>query len=360
MRPQVAHDAGVRTGDIKDLIRQRARERQRKLQRGEIEIPLQYPPLRLTTLKDLVGQLEYRTDFLSLAVLPEAGSSLLGRLKQRLKSMFRLGLRWLLIRQVEFNTVVRKHAAETHRQLDLLDQHGAQVHAVLSALKLQIHTLARRVAELEGQRPPVAQPSDVDADEVLRAAGFAESLLTYLRESSPALVLGCGRGDLVRLLLAEGAEVQGVESDPEAVAYCQERELPVVQDACRAYLERVADGSLAALCVGRLPDGQTLEETAELFALCWRKLQAGGTLVVVAENASCRLARVRRRAPGGPHKQPMPVEVLTYLLENRCFTLVDCIHGLPLEGPAEAVVHWGDSSLLDLQLYRSYALVGRK
>ena len=80
--------------EIRDDIERRALERQSKIQRGEIDVPIHYFPVSVTTLYDRLSQLDYRTDFLSLAVPPRE-RSLLGRCKAGLKALVCRCLRWL-------------------------------------------------------------------------------------------------------------------------------------------------------------------------------------------------------------------------------------------------------------------------
>src|SRR5438552_14924181 len=77
-----------RTLSIKEIradIEERALERQVKIQRGEIDVPIHYFPVSVTTMYDRLAQLDYRVDFLGLAVpLPEP--SFLGRMKVAAKA----------------------------------------------------------------------------------------------------------------------------------------------------------------------------------------------------------------------------------------------------------------------------------
>ena len=97
--------------DIKEEVLHRARERQASLSRGAYDVPLRYSPAQLTGLLDLLSQLEYRCDFLSLAV-PPPHPAISERIKRFFKILVCKSLRWLMIRQVEFNAVALQQARQ--------------------------------------------------------------------------------------------------------------------------------------------------------------------------------------------------------------------------------------------------------
>ena len=134
--------------EIKEDILQRARLRQASIERGAYDVPLRYSPLPLARLLDLLSQLEYRRNSLELAV-PPPHRALRERLKRFFKNFICKCFRWLLIRQVEFNTVALEHAQEAARLLDLADQNHGDVTAAVTALRLQINSLGQRLSRLE-------------------------------------------------------------------------------------------------------------------------------------------------------------------------------------------------------------------
>src|ERR687883_423546 len=127
---------------------------------------------------------------------------------------------------------------------------------------------ARRVAELEERltrverRPAGAAPASVALQPAAAAlpdyfafetrmrgtsAEIRERQRPYvelLRGSAPVLDLGCGRGELVGLLLEAGVEARGVDADADMVAFARGEGLPVEQADLLAHLESLEDGSL--------------------------------------------------------------------------------------------------------------------
>jgi hypothetical protein len=384
-RPPLTIDA------LKADIERRALERQARLERGEFEVPIHYLPMPVTTLFDLVRQLDYRWDFLKLAV-PPAYPSLLGRLKALAKKLVRRASRWVLMRQVEFNHAALFYAAESARQLALTDKNLGELCAAFNALKLRLHALTQRVTELEAERAAnrpehesfnasargrlrhggrrhngsadgqsgavgldLAVEEDLDPGppaELDRSAGYL-AYAEYFRHRGEVLDLACGHGDFVQLLLAEGVRVKGIEADADLAAGCQERELPVEHGDGLRYLAGQPDSRLGGIYLSHGAAPLSPRQLADALALGWRKLRKNGYLIVEAPNPACRAAAYGREAG-------LPVELLTYLFESQCFTVVDFVFSGPVRPGAASVARSSAGDAYDLRDYRYYAVVGRK
>ncbi len=69
-----------------------------------------------------------------------------------------------------------------------------------------------------------------DASTIAEAQKRYLSLLPPAAFPGPVVDIGCGRGEMLELLAAEGHEVLGVDLDPNMVAVCHEKGLPAVVD----------------------------------------------------------------------------------------------------------------------------------
>jgi hypothetical protein len=324
--------------DIKADISRRALERQAAILRGEVDVPITYAPLPVSKLFELIEQIDYRQDFLNLAVPPAQGSILNG-CKSFLKVMARAALRWVLIRQVEFNALVFQHARETTQQLVSADKNVADLSAALHVTKLQVQTLTRRLAELEKPATPVLSAAS-DGEVSPGHEQVFSHYLELVREAGPVLVLGCGHGDLVRHFLAEGVAVAGVEPCPQRAEQCRELELPVIAADPAAYLASRADSFFGAIFV-RLNTGQVpLAQCAELLALCWAKLCGGGLLILESRQAC--------------------LELLAGLLTSQGFTVLDHLFSEPECPDDPATVLTSAGVPFDRKHYRKVAVVGQR
>ena len=98
-----------------------------------------------------------------------------------------------------------------------------------------------------------------------------QAYFDYLKDADPIVVLGCGRGDFLRLLVSEGIQAQGVETDSNLVDFCRERELPVVQGGYQAYLDKIEDSSMGGIFLSP-PSDLTARDLTPLLASCWISL----------------------------------------------------------------------------------------
>ena len=71
--------------------------------------------------------------------------------------------------------------------------------------------------------------------------------LDVLAGREPVLDVGCGRGELLDLLVEAGVEARGVDADPDMVAACVGKGHKVELADGNAYLASVADGRSAAI-----------------------------------------------------------------------------------------------------------------
>jgi hypothetical protein len=351
--------------EIKQDILRRARERQASIERGDYDVPIHYTPLPLATVLDLISQLDYRCDFLDLAV-PPPGRSLLGRLKRFCKSSICKSLRWLLIRQVEFNLIAVEQARASAELVAGADRSLGEFMAALTAMKLQITTLRQRVACLEGNTTAVTSAVFDAPISACRFAGTARAkqpspsvYLECLQGHAPVFLLGCGHGDFLRTLVSEGIPARGVEADPALAEYCRERELPVVCADIAGYVDRLADDSVGAIYLGSILAGITSREVAALLGRCWAKIKKGGLIIAETSNPMCSEASADSPSYWA-HGAQVPAELLSYLVESQCFTVVDFVFRGPVDAGAGEWAQTGVGLPFDRKRYRAYAIIGRK
>jgi SAM-dependent methyltransferase len=219
----------------------------------------------------------------------------------------------------------------------------------MTNLKLQVHVLSERLAGLEAADVGEAAmwPGDSSNSPECYQAYFA-----YHKDADPIVVLGCGRGDFLRLLVSEGIQARGAETDPNLVDFCRERELPVVRGGYQAYLDEIEDSSVGGIFLSP-PSDLSARDLTPLLASCWIKLRKGGGLIVETPNPQFRLGSAR-----GAHR--LPVELLRFLLEGQCFSVLDSIFSRPEGHGMPPVTQTRQNRPFDLRNYRTYAVIGGK
>jgi hypothetical protein len=344
---------------IKEEIRRRATERQARIARGEHDVPIHYAPLPMARLLDVLSQLEYRRDFLSLAV-PPPSPSLSERCKRFFKQAVCTSLRWLLIRQVEFNTMALKHEHTAAELFSRTDQNQAEFMAALSALKLQIQTLTQRLVRLEADRTKsVAETPARPWMEMTERPEVYQAYLPYFREEKDLLIVDDEGVDFLKFLLAEGLAARAVESDAALAEDAREHELPVLHADGLDYLNGIADGSLGGIFLGRRLGCRPPRELDPFLGRCWGKLRKGACLLIETWNPLCLLADASL-AHAAPYERATPVELLGFLLENTCFVIEDYLFSGPVSRDLECVAQAREGRSFDRKQYRAYAVIGRK
>jgi SAM-dependent methyltransferase len=141
-----------------------------------------------------------------------------------------------------------------------------------------------------GGRLGYDDPGDVAAfSDLFR--GTEEFLLDRMRSyvpvlagHGPVLELGCGRGELLRLLRDEGTSASGVDLDPEVVAVAVGHGVDAVVGDGLAGLAASAPQSLGAVVAIELAEHLDAGQLRRLFEDAHRALKPGGLLLVETVN----------------------------------------------------------------------------
>ncbi len=141
----------------------------------------------------------------------------------------------------------------------------------------------------------------------------------------PVLDVGCGRGEFLECLRAEGTAARGVDLDPGMVARARAKGLDVEQGDGVAYLDGVDDSSLGGVFAAQVIEHLAYQQLISFMRLAERKLQPGGLLIAETVNP---------HAPGAlknfwmdlTHQHPVFPEVLLTLCRGIGFGLAYIFH----------------------------------
>jgi len=353
---------------------------------------LHYAALPLDELQELEALLSHHQDVLHLALLP-TGSSLLHRMKGGLKKVVARCSRWLWRRQVEFNGAVAENASETTRLLGAMDGNVLELVGAVAALQREVEHLRGRQARSDRKiaamnaalmaqrwrqaRTTVGQVSNLPENPApgptvdcflleSQLRGPREELLQrqrvyldFFREADKVVDLGCGRGEFVELLEAEGIPVWGVDVDPDMADYCRELGLPMTRADGVDYLADLEDDSLGGVFLARVVEHLPPEDAARLFQHCWAKLRPGGVFVVETINPDCPAALAAFHE-NPTRLRPVPAELLRFLFETHGFEVQTTVYTAPISGESPPCVRFREGVVGDAARYHDYALVGRK
>ena len=143
--------------------------------------------------------------------------------------------------------------------------------------------------------------------------------LPFLRGlPGPVLDAGCGRGELLKMLAAEGIPASGVEVNPISVETCRNSGLSVEQGDAVASLAAREDGTLGAVVAIQVVEHWSAETTFAFLREVRRALAPGGVLIAETINSDS-LSALRAFFLDPSHVRPVPPEALRFLAEAAGF-----------------------------------------
>jgi SAM-dependent methyltransferase len=142
-----------------------------------------------------------------------------------------------------------------------------------------------------------------------RQAGY----VALLREHGPVVDLGCGRGELLELLRAQGVEARGVEGNAHAARECCRKGLDVVEGDILDFLREQGTGQLGAVFAAQVAEHLPPAALLSLLAEAHRTLRAGGPLVLETVNPASALGFLDIFIRDLTHERPLHPETLRFL-----------------------------------------------
>jgi O-antigen chain-terminating methyltransferase len=199
-----------------------------------------------------------------------------------------------------------------------------------------------------------------------------EFYLPMLSEHAPVLDVACGRGEMLELLRGKGIASRGVDLDADMVQACLDKGLAVERADALAYLEAQPDASLGAVFSAQFVEHLPVAAYSRLIALAYRKLRAGGLLILETQNAECLAIYSQTFFVDPTHVRPVPATQLYFLLEEAGFQAIqthylaplgESLPQLPLLPDTAQGREWNQAARRFNQTYfahMDYAIVGRK
>ncbi len=204
-----------------------------------------------------------------------------------------------------------------------------------TAMEDEVRALSKEVASILA-RLGAEGSADADIDYVAFEERFrgsvdsvAETLKRCLSLFPPPEVpgrivdIGCGRGEMVELLAAEGHDVVGVDINPDMIARCHAKGLPAVVDEGLHFLSRLPDNSLKGVFSAQLVEHLIVPELEALVRQAHRTLAREGVLVIESINPRSSYALGNHYFADASHVRPVHPESLRFICEQVGFSRVE-------------------------------------
>ena len=167
---------------------------------------------------------------------------------------------------------------------------------------------------------------------------------------TPVLDLGCGRGEWLEILKEENLSVQGVDLNQLLIESCRENELEVIESDAFEYLRSVPDQSLGAVTAFHLVEHLPFGDLIKLLDETLRVLKSGGVTIFETPNPENVLVGSCNYYHDPTHRNPIPPQLLKFLVESRGFCRVDL---MPLH-PYDEKLKLKDDSSEVVQRFNDY------
>jgi O-antigen chain-terminating methyltransferase len=194
-----------------------------------------------------------------------------------------------------------------------------------------------------------------------RIAAAQRFYVPFLRGApGPVLDAGCGRGEFLRLLAAEGIPASGVDTNPVSVRLCRDEGLAVEAGDAREALAAIPPGSLGGVVAFQVVEHWPANRVFAFLREARRALAPGGVLIAESVNTDS-LAALRAFFLDPTHVRPVPPAALAFLAEAAGFAEVRIEYPAALP-PAERLA---EASENDAKLNRllfgppDYAVIAR-
>lgn len=155
--------------------------------------------------------------------------------------------------------------------------------------------------------------------------------LPHLRDRSPLLDLGCGRGEALALLSERGVGAIGVDESPEMVRRCRAAGHTAEIGDAVSFLEARAASSLDAVVSFHVVEHLPAAAIERLIRLAWRVLEPGGLLLMETPNALSIAMAASHFWRDPTHRRPLHPDALRLSCEQAGFESVEIrwLHPFP-------------------------------
>jgi SAM-dependent methyltransferase len=319
---------------------------------------------QLVTIEQRLGVTEQRLSLterqLGQIQLPETGIFHLGHISER------------LTRVENSLQTIQTQQGDYDQRLRYLQSHIAQQRRLIQTI--QALPAAPDESPVAPAIAPVGEPLDgfySAFEEEFRGsqAIIRERLKIYLPliadvpfpRSAQILDIGCGRGEWLDLLQEAGYNTLGLDINAAMLAQCQERGLNVRQGDAYQYLRSLPDDSLGGISGFHIVEHLPFEQLVGLIAEAFRVVQPGGFVLFETPNPQNVLVGSFSFYLDPTHRNPIPMEVMRFLLRYSGFGQV-----IPVWANASDWPHVVEDSELAKRFnalfygFMDYAVIGLK
>lgn len=177
-----------------------------------------------------------------------------------------------------------------------------------------------------------------------------------------AVDIGCGRGEWLEVLSEAGIIARGFDLNRIAIEECRERGLEATLGDGLEALAALPPDSCSLVTAFHLVEHLPFESVVKLLDEALRVLRAGGLLILETPNPANLLVAAERFYLDPTHRNPLPAELVAYLLRSRGFQQTEILPLHPVQSDKPEQYSDPMFRLLQEKLYgdQDYGAIGRK
>lgn len=172
-----------------------------------------------------------------------------------------------------------------------------------------------------------------------------QQYLTYLPPANQAgklVDIGCGRGEWLQLVKAQGYQAIGIEINPVMQDFCQQQGLQVELTSFLQWLQAQPSASLGAITAFQVAEHLPFELLFALVQEAKRTLQPGGLLLLETPNPENLLVASHTFYHDPTHRHPLTPTLMRFLAEYVGFVSPEILRSNPY--PQEALLSGEDAT----------------
>lgn len=150
-----------------------------------------------------------------------------------------------------------------------------------------------------------------------------ERYLELLRDSAPVLDVGCGRGELVGSLSADGIAAAGVDIDDASVAEAVDAGRNVRCGDALEVLREAAPGSFGSIISLQVVEHMQLDALLAFLELAAQRLRPGGIFIAETPNPLSMIVLSTHYIMDPTHVRPLHPALLAFLCERAGFREIE-------------------------------------
>ena len=145
------------------------------------------------------------------------------------------------------------------------------------------------------------------------------SPMKHIYPDAKGLDLGCGRGEWLETLEAEGIEPLGIDLDDGMLSACRELNLTTVKQDALEFLGQTEDNSISVVSAFHLVEHISFDQLQLLVSESLRVLKPGGLLIMETPNPENIVVGTQNLYLEPTHQRPIPSLLLSFLPEHYGF-----------------------------------------